>query len=462
MRFSPLADPRLEILDLLGHAVWITVPEEVRIAWANHAAVALWRAADLDELINRDLTPSPTMRATVQQLRDRVAQGERFGAERTIYPKGEVVRVYMSYAPFPLPDGRVWLLVEATELRDALDPEVVRAAEAVRYAPLVVTTHALDGSLLQANTRARETFGNSFSFQGIFAEPGEGARVLAEVAGGEPFFEDVEVVTTQGRRWFSVSARPIPDPVTGNPAILVSAHDMTARIEAERAKDELVSVVSHELRTPLTAIRGAIGLVVGGVAEAEPELRVELLQMASENVQRLGRLVDDLLDVRKLAAGGISLTMADTDLADVVRGAVEAHAPVARAKDIAVETDVAGPMPVFVDPQRIQQVVLNFLSNAIKHSPAGEVVHVRARVIPEGFRVEVADRGPGVPAAFREKIFRRFSQADASSTRSVGGTGLGLYIAKTIVVMHGGRLGYENQEAGGAVFFFELPAKAGD
>jgi len=462
MRFSPLADPRLEVLDLLGHPVWITDPEVVRIAWANSAAVTLWRAEDVHELINRDLAPSPTMRATVQQLRDRVAQGERFGSERTIYPKGEAVRVYMSYGAFPLPDGRVWLVVTATPLRDGVDPEVVRAAEAVRYAPLVVTTHALDGALLQANTLARQTFGNAISFQGIFAEPEEGARVLAGVAGGEPFFEDVEVLTTEGPRWFSVAARPIPDPVTGRPAILVSAHDMTARIEAERAKDELVSVVSHELRTPLTAIRGAIGLVVGGVAATETELRAELLQMASENVQRLGRLVDDLLDVRKLAAGGISIALANADLADVVRGAALAHAPAARAKEVTVEIAADGPMPAFLDPQRIQQVVLNFLSNAVKHSPVGEVVEVRARPIPEGFRVEVADRGPGVPEAFRDKIFGRFSQADASSTRSVGGTGLGLYIAKTIVLMHGGRLGYENGKAGGAVFFFELPAKPRD
>lgn len=459
MRLSPLADPRLEILHLLDQPVWITDPDVVRIVWANHAAVALWRAEDLHELVNRDLAPSPTIRATLQQLRDRVASGERVTSDRTIYPKGDAIRVHMSFKSFPLPDGRGGLLVEGTPIRDAVDPEVVRAAEAVRYAPLVVTTHALDGSLLQANTLARETFGNAFSFEGIFAEPAEGTRALAEVAGGEPFFEDVEVVTTEGPRWFSVAARPIPDPVTGKPGILVSAHDMTARIEAERAKDELVSVVSHELRTPLTAIRGAIGLVVGGVAEKDPVLHAELLQMASENVERLGRLVDDLLDVRKLAAGGISLELAHADLADVVRSAALLHAPAARLKEIVVETDVPERMPVFVDPQRIQQVILNFLSNAIKHSPAGEVVQVRARPIAEGVRVEVADRGPGVPEAFRDKIFRRFSQADASSTRSVGGTGLGLYIAKTIVVMHGGRLGYENGKAGGAVFFFELPAR---
>ncbi|HVK70440.1 MAG TPA: PAS domain-containing sensor histidine kinase [Polyangium sp.] len=462
MRFSPLADSRLEILNLLDQPVWITDPDAVRIVWANRAAVALWRAEDVRELVNRDLAPSPTIRATLQQLRERVATGERFGSERTIYPKGEPVRVHMSFKAFPLPDGRGGLLVEATQIRDVLDPEVVRAAEAVRYAPLVVTTHARDGSLLQANTLARATFGNAFSFAGIFAEPSEGARVLAQVAGGEPFFEDVEVVTTEGPRWFSVAARPIPDAVTGKPGILVSAHDMTARIEAERAKDELVSVVSHELRTPLTAIRGAIGLVVGGVAGKDPALHAELLQMASENAQRLGQLVDDLLDVRKLAAGSISLKLANADLADVVRGAVELHAPAAQAKEIVVEADVPAGMSMFVDPQRIQQVVLNFLSNAIKHSPAGEVVRVHARGIAEGFRVEVADRGPGVPEAFRDKIFRRFSQADASSTRSIGGTGLGLYIAKTIVVMHGGRLGYENGTAGGTVFFFELPAKATD
>lgn len=458
MRFEPLADPRLALLDLLAHAVWITDTNDGRILWANRAAVELWRAEDLDELLNRDLSPSPTMRDLLHQLGARTAAGERVVQERTIFPKGEATRIEMVIGAFPVPDERRVILIEARRVQ-GLDPEAVRASEAVRYAPLVVATFFPTGETLQANTRARQVFGTDLSFQSIFAHPEEAEHALSQIERGDIVSEDVEVQTIAGLRFYAIEARRISDPVTGKPAILMSAHDMTARIEAERAKEDLISVVSHELRTPLTAMRGALELISGGVAVGQPELEAELLQIALENTTRLSRLVDDLLDVRKLAAGGISLAVAEANLCDVVRKAVELYTPVARTRAVDIEVSTPDALPIVMDVCRIQQVVTNLVSNAVKHSPPGETVKVKVTRQGDTARVSVIDRGPGVPEAFRNRIFLRFSQADASSTRAGSGTGLGLYIAKTIMDLHGGKLGFESPKEGGATFFFDLACK---
>jgi len=457
MPHEPLSDPRLAIFDLLEHAVWITDPDELRIAWANLAAVALWRADDRTELCNRDLNPSPTIRALVAQLRDRVAAGERVRQERTIYPKGIPRRIEMVIGAFPLLDGRTGLLIEGRPILDVVDPEVVRAAEAVRYAPIVVMTHTLEGTLIQANTLARDVFGNTIPFNDIFADAQVVATARACIANGQVFAGDAEIATQAGPRWYSIEVRKIADPLTGLPASLVIGHDITARVQAERAKDDLVSVVSHELRTPLTAIQGAVELLRGGIADT-PQVVEELFEMASENVLRLRRLVDDLLDVRRLEVGGISLEMGAVDLGGLIEGAVRMHLAVAAAKHVELDIRVREPLQVVVDAGRIQQVIWNLVSNAIKHSPSEETVVIRAERRGEKIRVEVEDRGPGVPESFRSKLFHRFSQADVSSRRGVGGTGLGLYIAKTLVELHGGELGLEGDEGKGAVFYFELPA----
>ena len=180
------------------------------------------------------------------------------------------------------------------------------------------------------------------------------------------------------------------------------------------------------------------------------------MQIASGNTSRLARLVDDLLDVRKLAAGGFSLSLAEVNLSDVVRRAISLQAPVARLR--AVDLDLVAPEEIVLsaDASRIEQVVTNLVSNAVKHSPPDESVSVSVHRRGDVARVAVVDRGPGVPDAFRSRIFLRFSQADASSTRAGQGAGLGLYIAKTIVELHGGKLGFESPKEGGAMFFFEL------
>ncbi|MEZ4315441.1 MAG: histidine kinase dimerization/phospho-acceptor domain-containing protein, partial [Polyangiaceae bacterium] len=401
------------MLELLDHAVWITEPEEARIVWANPPALALWMADSPEELFSRNMAASETVRVTLLQLRERVRRGERIRSERTIYPKGFATPIQMSIGPFQLADGRMALIVEGIPAREKPDPERLRWAEAARYSPVAVTTHGLDGATLSANTLAREMFGLAFSLADLFVDSADLERVLSTVAAGTALSQDAELRTALGVRIFDVETRPIPDPVTGAPAILLNALDITARREAERAKDELLSVVNHELRTPLTAVRGALSLLSHHDSATEEE-RAELLDLANQNATRLMRLINDLLDVRKLAEGALELHRKPSPLGPIVQQAVDLQRSLAAASSVRLHTasGPAGSLLVLVDPDRILQVVANLVSNALKHAPRDTDVEVSISHVGSCARVAVRDHGAGVPTEFLKRLFSRFSQAD--------------------------------------------------
>lgn len=453
----PLSDPSLAILDRLDHIVWISDIEDARFLWANRAAVEFWGAADLAELCRREPRVSERMRAYLRESHEHLRAVPFGRGEHTVYPDGRApVRMAFSKSLYPLSCGREAVLVEATPIVVS-DPEAVRRLDAVGYAPLVVTTHGLDGMPLSANAFARATFGDGLDFVGLFRDPEAGRRRLERLGRGEALSEDAEAMTLAGPRWFAVEARKVTDPVSGVPAILLCAHDVTARREAERWKDELISVVSHELRTPLTGIRGALDMLAAGLFLEDAATREELLGIAREDVRRLGRMVDDLLDVQRLGAGVLVLAREVTDVADLVERALDFHRPAARSSGVTLSLSAPERPRCDVDPMRIRQVLSNLVSNAIKHSSPGDAVRVEVRSCGAWARVSVMDEGPGIPPSFRGRLFTAFAQADASDCRRVGGTGLGLYIARTLVEQHGGTLSYAPAPGKGALFHFDLP-----
>lgn len=159
-RLAPLGDPRLPVFDLLEHAVWITDVDQGRIVWANTPALELWRARDLDELVNREPNLSETALTTLRHVRARVAGGTRVRSDRTMYPRGVPTLLEVVVSAFSLPDGRVALLVEGQPKRGApIDPDVLRGAEAVRYAPLLVSTHDARARRSPATPRRRAPSG---------------------------------------------------------------------------------------------------------------------------------------------------------------------------------------------------------------------------------------------------------------------------------------------------------------
>ncbi|MFC4159321.1 PAS domain S-box protein [Chitinimonas lacunae] len=237
------------------------------------------------------------------------------------------------------------------------------------------------------------------------------------------------------------------------------AHDLSERHKVELLKREFVSIVSHELRTPLTSIRGSLGLVNGGVVGQLPDRAQELIDIAYKNSERLVRLINDILDIEKIESGKLRLDMHTTEVMPLVEQALQANLGYANQFGVTLSLIAAVPgLQCEVDIDRFGQIMANLLSNAIKFSPRGGNVEVAALVHQDRLRVEVRDHGQGMPKDFRDTVFEKFSQADATDARRRHGTGLGLAITKSLVESMRGSIGFDSDEGAGTTFWFELPA----
>jgi PAS domain S-box-containing protein len=279
--------------------------------------------------------------------------------------------------------------------------------------------------------------------------------------GGEPTVDFACGVETPAGElsWLSLNTAPLFDPRSRETrGAVVSFHDVTARKKIDRLKSEFVSTVSHELRTPLASVRGALGLLAGGVAGPLTESLGQMVDIALSNVERLSRLVDDILDVEKIESGRMALHIGTRPIAPLLVHAEESNRPIVSPLGVRVEIHADADLAVHVDPDRFQQVMTNLLSNAAKFSPQGGVVTVRASLLPDArVRVAVHDDGPGIPVEFRDRIFERFSQADGSDRRRHGGTGLGLSIVKGLVERMGGAVSFVSEPGQGTTFMVDLP-----
>lgn len=239
----------------------------------------------------------------------------------------------------------------------------------------------------------------------------------------------------------------------------VLAKDITDHMQTERAKAEFVATVSHELRTPLTSIKGALGVLSSGAMGKLSENAQAILTMAQRNTERLILLINDLLDLEKIGAGQADMSRSPCELGSLVADVVEMNAGYALQFGVAVEARVpAGLAIVSGNRDRLIQVLVNLVSNAVKFTPTGEKVVVELTSRQGGYRVSVADRGPGVPEELKSRIFERFTQGRSTGAQPVAGTGLGLSISKAIIERHDGRVDFHPGAEGGTVFYFDLPA----
>jgi len=226
--------------------------------------------------------------------------------------------------------------------------------------------------------------------------------------------------------------------------------------ELNRLKDEFLATVSHELRTPLSAILGWSRMLASGQLDQDKAKRA--LEAVERNAQAQAKLVDDILDVARGMAGNVRLELKAIDLAAVAHRGVDAIAPAASAKKIQVEVSAPSPVPVIGDAARLQQVVWNLVSNAVKFTPSGGRVRVAICSVDGHAELEVTDTGVGIPSAFLPFVFDKFRQADGSFTRQHGGLGLGLAIARHLVELHGGSVEAKSEGEGkGATFVVRLP-----
>ncbi len=275
-------------------------------------------------------------------------------------------------------------------------------------------------------------------------------------ASREPFSLDYRLRLAGGEfGWASTSGRPRFAPSGEFLGFVGSVVDITERKRAEQAKDEFLATLSHELRTPLTSAFGWVKLL--GKTQ-EPALVATGMRAIEESLVNQMKLIDDLLDVSRIAAGKLSLEMQPLDLGSVVDAAVETMRPAAETKGVALRVRTRAVLTVHGDAPRLKQVFWNLLSNSVKFTPAGGVVEVEVRERGGSAEVIVRDNGQGIDPKFLPHVFARFRQADASTTRKHGGLGIGLSIVASLVAAHDGIVRAESDGAGkGATFTVTLP-----
>jgi signal transduction histidine kinase len=261
-------------------------------------------------------------------------------------------------------------------------------------------------------------------------------------------------------------------PVTGHDEMADLArtfNDMAAQLEAAARKQreldilrrDLVAWIGHDLRTPLASIRVILEALADGVVE-DPAAVERYLHTAQHHIRSLSLLIDDLFDMAQLDAGGLPLERHPNSLSDLISDTLESFSALAARQEIALEGSVAPDVdPVLMDTQKIGRVLANLVSNAMRHTPTGGSVEVRASAALEGgVQVEVRDTGEGISPEDLPHIFEQFYRGEKSRSRDTGGSGLGLAIAKGIVEAHGGRIGVESAPGQGTRFFFTLPVPA--
>ena len=229
--------------------------------------------------------------------------------------------------------------------------------------------------------------------------------------------------------------------------------------EASKHKSQFLANMSHELRTPLNAILGYTELIIDGIYGEAPEKMRTVMERVQSNGKHLLGLINDVLDLSKIEAGQLVLSIQDYSIKDVVHGVYSAVEPLANSKKLAFKIDVPANLPpARGDDRRLTQVLLNLVGNAIKFTDAGEIA-VKAAASNGAYTISVRDTGPGIAEADQAKIFDEFQQADSTQTKAKGGTGLGLSIAKRIIEMHGGTLWVESSLGAGSTFSFTVPLR---
>ncbi|MBS1303881.1 CHASE domain-containing protein [Loktanella sp. SALINAS62] len=368
--------------------------------------------------------------------------------------------------------GRAKRLVGAqTDIQALLDAQAALIASEERmrlaqaHAPVGMTIIDANGKLTDPNAalatltgRSREEL-SDLMLSDLF-HPAESERIVAAVIDlqGHPtrtYKGEHRLHRPTGPEcWGLVKVSWAPNPTQRDDLFILQVNDITQEKEAARVKSEFVATVSHELRTPLTSINGALGLMAKAGANAPPRL----LEIAQANVARLIYLVNDILDLEKISSGKLAFHIGAHKAITLAHRAIEQNAPYADRHNVGLYAqDTTDGASIMADPDRIAQVLSNLFSNAAKFAPDGSEVRLTISSTGPDVCFSVVDTGPGVPAAFRDRIFQAFSQADSSDTRTKGGTGLGLNISRQIVETMGGKIGFDCQP-NQTTFWFTCPA----
>ncbi len=451
-----------------------------------------------DEVVGQSITIviPPERRHEEDTILRTLRGGDRIDHFETERMRKDGRRIVISASISPIRDPAGVIIGIAKIARDITAARQAQVAQATLAAIVESSDDAiigkrLDGTIVAWNASAEQMFGytaDEIVGRSILtllptARHHEEDRIMAALRSGEPIEHfETERLAKDGRLIpVSLSVSPIKD---ANGAIIgaakiardisirrglqrerdaVLARERRARAEAEaanRSKDAFLATVSHELRTPLSPILAWARMI--GDGKIGPERVARGIAAIERSGRALAQLIDDLLDVSRIIAGKMRIDVRPTDLASVVHAAVDVVRPAAEAKEIELHLEVTpSATRVSGDPDRLQQVVWNLISNAIKFSPRGGRVTVAVRDEGAAVAIVVHDTGQGFAPEFQAHLFDRFRQADESITRQHGGLGLGLAIVRHIVELHGGAVRGESPgEQRGATFTVTLPRKA--
>ncbi len=304
-----------------------------------------------------------------------------------------------------------------------------------------------DGAITYANPAAALLTG--YSVDELIGRDLE-ALLRAPEEDGEPRYR-----RRDGSTFAVEEARTGADEVGGTGVVVF--RDVSERRALERMKDEFVALASHELRTPLTSVLGYLEAVLDGQGGELSSRQQRLLGVADRNAKRLARLVNDVLTVAQSDAGRLALDLREVDLASLIAECAEGTRPAAQERGIALHTDVQPVPPVLGDRARLAQVLDNLVSNALKFTPPGGRVSLRAHTRADEIVLEVSDTGIGIPASEQRRLFTRFYRTSSAVAAAIPGTGLGLAITAMIVERHRGRVSVESREGAGSTFRVILP-----
>ncbi|MDP8266878.1 MAG: PAS domain S-box protein [Candidatus Aceula meridiana] len=365
-------------------------------------------------------------------------------------------------------------LMENITKRKEVEAELIKLSSAIEQSPATVVITDPDGNIEYVNPKFCQLTGYTFE-----EALGQNPRVLKSDKQPPEFYKDMWDTITQAKEWRGefcnkkkngdlywelASISPIRNESGKTTNYIAVKEDITARKEAEekakdamRMKSEFISVVSHELRTPLTAIKEGISIVADGVTGELNKEQAEFLDVAKRNVERLARLINDVLDFQKLDTSQMTFEFANQDIAPMIKEVVMTMDKVAKKENVELKADIQENLPqVGFDHDRITQVVTNLVSNAVKYA-SGKPVTLQARQEGNTIKVSVIDQGDGIKEEDFSKLFQTFSQLKKGKERKTGSTGLGLAISKKIVEEHGGKIWVESKEGEGSIFSFILP-----
>jgi two-component system phosphate regulon sensor histidine kinase PhoR len=418
---------------------------------AGGGLVALVAALGIGLFVARRVT-RPVVE--MQAVAARMSEGD-FGARASVRSPDEIGAL-----------GRA-LNALAARLRDRVqDLEQERAKATAILDAMVEGVIAVDGrdSIVLLNERVRVMFG-------LGPARGEGMPFLEAIrnvdlrevlhesrAAGEGAVarREIRLAGPVERR---VQVNAVPLRLAGDETgVVMVLHDVTELRRLEQVRTEFVANVSHELRTPLTAIHGYLETLLGGALEERDNAR-RFLEIVFRHTERLGRLLDDLTDLSNIELGRVSLRLEPVRLDEVVDSVLAIMGPKAAGGRVALAAELPAALPpVPADRDRLAQVLINLVDNAVKYTPAGGRVVVRARVVDGRVEVAVSDTGVGIPPADLPRITERFYRVDKARSRELGGTGLGLAIVKHLVLAHGGDLAIESEPGRGTTVRVILPA----